>query len=223
MTSHAEYLRRCIRNHSHYDSCLYGSRYSYFSEKSNKLDTCVNYYEKATRLKEEIVEENNKLKIKEKEANKSREIADKEYETMKDQFNSEENNERRYYEDYIKNLEDKKKNEKINAKNKIESLENEIENLKKIIEELKAQNIEEEEWKKEEILNELQNDYKYKVEQYQQEKELERIRKEEKIREMENKNRLDKEVEFKELKKGSELVDLLINKFNIFNNFNINN
>ena len=42
---------------------------------------------------------------------------------------------------------------------------------------------------------------------------------------MENKNRLDKEVEFAELKKGSDLVDILINKFNSFNfnNFNINN
>ena len=61
--------------------------------------------------------------------------------------------------------------------------------------------------------------------QYQEEKDYERIRAKEKIREMENKNRLDKEVEFAELKKGSDLVDILINKFNSFNfnNFNINN
>ena len=220
MTSHAEYLRSYIKNHSHYDDCLYGSKLCYFNEKSNKLDTCVYYYKKATRLKEEIIEENNKLKIKEKEANKSREIADKEYESMKERFSSEENNERSYNENYIRNLEEKKKNEKTNAKNRIESLEKDIENLKKIIEELKAQKIEEEEWKKEEILNELQNDYEYKVLQYQEEKDYERIRAEEKIREIENKNRLDKEVELAELKKGSELVDILINKFT---SFNINN
>lgn len=217
MTSHAEYLRTCIRNHSHYNDCLNGNRYNNFLEKSNKLDTCINYYKRATSLKEKIIEENNKLKTKENEANKSREIADKEYEAMKERFTSEENNERRYKENFLKNLKDKKKNAKTNAKNRIESLEKDIKDLKKIIEEIKAQTIEEEDWKKVEILNELKNDYEYKVLQYQEEKEYERIRIEETIREMENKNRLEKEVEFAELKKGSELVDFLINKFNNFN------
>lgn len=223
MTSHAEYLRNCIKNHSHYGPCLNGSKYSYFCSKSNQLDKCIDCYKKATRLKEEIIEENNKLKIKEKEANKTREISDREYETMKENFSLEENNEKIYNENYIKNLEDKKKNSKTNAENKVKRLEKEIDNLKEIIEKLKSENIKEEEWKREEILNELQHEYELKVQQYQYEKEYERIKKEEKIKEMENKYRLDKEVEFTELKKGSELVDFLINKMNNFNNFNINN
>ena len=216
----ADFLRNSIKNHSHYGSCLNGSRYRIFHEKSNILDLCNNYKKNVNRLTKEIIEENNKLKIKEKEATKSREVADREYELFKEKFKSEEDNEIKYNENKLKNLEEKKKNEKKAAKNEIEKLKKDIENMKEIIETLRNKNTEEEKWKKEEIINNLQHEYELKLDRYKLEKEYQRLEKEQKIRLMEKKYKLEKEVEFAELKKSSDLVDKIINCIK-FNNSNL--
>ena len=222
MTYSAECLRDSIKYHSHYGQCLKEYRYDSFRDRSNTLEKCINYYTEANRLKEQIIQENNNLKIKEKEANKSREIADREYELIKENFREEEEREIKYNQDQLIILEEKKKNEITDAKNKIESLEKEIENLKKIIEELRNKNVEEEEWKKEEIINNLQHEYELKLDRYKRVKEYEKLEKEEKIKVMEKKNNLLKEAEFAELRMQSDFVEKLISVINI-KNFNINN
>jgi hypothetical protein len=227
MTYSAESLRSSIKNHNHYGPCLNGSRYSYFCSKSNELDTYIDIDSKGYRLKEEIIQENNELKIKEKDSSLSREEVNREYDNIKDELKYEEKNEKNYYEKRLKNLEEQKKNEENNALNKIKELEKDIKNLKEIIEELRKKDVEEEDWNREKILNELKNEYELKLDRYKREKEIEKTEKEVKIIEMKEKIKSDKEVEFKELKSNSEFVDKLIycikfNNFN-FNNFNINN
>ena len=223
----AESLRSSIKNHNHYGPCLNGSRYSYFCSKSNELDTYIDIDSKGYRLKEEIIKENNELKIKEKDSSLSREEVNREYDNIKDELEYEEKNEKNYYEKRLKNLEEQKKNEENNALNEIKELEKDIKNLKEIIEELRKKDVEEEDWNREKILNELKNEYELKLDRYKHEKEKEKIEKEVKIKEMKKKIEYDKMVEFKELKSNSEFVDKLIycikfNNFN-FNNFNINN
>ena len=227
VTFSAECLRSSIKNHSHYGPCLNGSRYDYFRKKSNELDTYIGIDSKGYKLKEEIIKENNVLKIKEKEASFSRELVDKKYEKIKEELDLEEKYENKYYEKKLQNLEEQKKNEKNSALNKIKELDADIKNLKEIIEELGKKDTEEEDWKKEEILNKLKNEYELKLDRYKYEKEYEKIKKEEKIKEMKKKIEIDKIIEFKELRTSSEFVDKLIycikiNNFN-FNNFNINN
>lgn len=227
VTFSAQCLRSSIKNHSHYGPCLNGSRYDYFCKKSNELDEYIDIDSKGYKLKEEIIKENNVLKIKEKEASFSRELVDKKYVKIKEELDLEEKYENKYYEKKLQNLEEQKKNEKNSALNKIKELDADIKNLKEIIEELRKKNIEEEDWKKEEILNKLKNEYELKLDIYKYEKEYQKAEKEEKIKEMKKKIEMDKIIEFKELKANSEFVDKLIycikiNNFN-FNNFSINN
>ena len=94
--------------------------------------------------------------------------------------------------------------------------------LKELIEELKKKNIEEEDWKMEEIINNLQHEYELNLLEYKSQKELEKLRIEEKIKEMQFKIKMDKIVEFEELKKSSDFVDKIIYCIQK-NNFNINN
>jgi hypothetical protein len=155
MTYSAESLRSSIKNHNHYGPCLNGSRYSYFCSKSNELDTYIDIDSKGYRLKEEIIKENNELKIKEKDSSLSREEVNREYDNIKDELEYEEKNEKNYYEKRLKNLEEQKKNEENNALNEIKELEKDIKNLKEIIEELRKKDVEEEDWNREKILNEL--------------------------------------------------------------------
>lgn len=223
----AEKTRILIKNHSHYGPCLNGSRYSYFCSKSNELDTYIDIESKGYKLKEEIIKENNELKIKVKASSLSREEIDYEYENIKYKLESEEKNEKKNFENRLKCLEEKKKLEKSNALNEIKLLEAEIENIKKIIEELRKKDVEEEYWEREEILNKLKNEYELKLQRFKEEKEYEKIEKETKIKEMKKKIDLEKKKEFTELEKSSKLVDKLIyiiqiNNFN-FNNLNINN
>ena len=227
VTFSAQCLRSSIKNHSHYGPCLNGSRYDYFCKKSNELDEYIDIDSKGYKLKEEIIKENNVLKIKEKEASFSRELVDKKYVKIKEELDLEEKYENKYYEKKLQNLEEQKKNEKNSALNKIKELDADIKNLKEIIEKIRKKNIEEEDWKKEEILNKLKNEYELKLDIYKYEKEYQKAEKEEKIKEMKKKIEMDKIIEFKELKANSEFVDKLIycikfNNFN-FNNFNINN
>jgi uncharacterized protein YtpQ (UPF0354 family) len=58
--------------------------------------------------------------------------------------------------------------------------------------------------------------------EYKSQKELEKLRIEEKIKEMQFKIKMDKIVEFEELKKSSDFVDKIIYCIQK-NNFNINN
>ena len=50
-----ESIRNDIRNHSHYGSCLNGSKYSTFRDKSNELDKCRNYRNEINKLEEDII------------------------------------------------------------------------------------------------------------------------------------------------------------------------
>ena len=84
MASYAEGLLKSIRCHCHYDDCiLQSSRNSYFSQKCSELSRYINYRKKGYKLKEEIIEENNNLKIKEKESSMAIDIKEKEYEKQK--------------------------------------------------------------------------------------------------------------------------------------------
>jgi DNA repair exonuclease SbcCD ATPase subunit len=215
MTYSAESLRSSIKNHNHYGPCLNGSRYSYFCSKSNELDTYIDIDSKGYRLKEEIIKENNELKIKEKDSSLSREEVNREYDNIKNELEYEEKNEKNYYEKRLKNLEEQKKNEENNALNVIKELEKDIKNLKEIIEELRKKDVEEEDWNREKILNELKNEYELKLDRYKREKEIEKTEKEVKIIEMKEKIKSDKEVEFKELKSNSEFADKLIYCINL--------
>lgn len=74
----------------------------------------------------------------------------------------------------------------------------------------------------EEIINNLQHEYELNLLEYKSQKELEKLRIEEKIKEMQFKIKMDKIVEFEELKKSSDFVDKIIYCIQK-NNFNINN
>lgn len=227
MTYSAESLRSSIKNHSHYGPCLNGSRYSYFCSKSNELDTYIDIDSKGYRLKEEIIQENNELKIRKEDSSLSRDKVNLEYDNIKYKLESEEKNEKKYYENKLQNLEEQKKNEEKNALDKIEELKSEIKNLKEIIEELRKKDVEEEDFKREEILNKLKNEYELKLREYKYEKEYEINRREKEIEIMKKKIEDDKITELIDLRKSSECVDKLIyliqtNNFN-FNIFNINN
>lgn len=146
MTSSAESLLNSIRYHCHYDDCLLhcSSRNSYFSHKCSELSRYINYRKKGYKLKEEIIEENNNLKIKEKESSMAIDIKEKEYENIKNELQRKENNTKEYYDNKLKLLQEEKKNERKNAEYQIENLDKNIGVLKELIEELTKKNIEEE-------------------------------------------------------------------------------
>ena len=191
--------RDAITNHSHYGTCLNGSRYRNFDEKRNQLNKSLEYRTKAFQLKEAIIEENNNLKIKETAYNQNKDLDEHKYELLKKEKEQEEieliqNNE--------KILEKEKNNKDFEIKkleNELEQLKIDISNLENEIKFLKELNEEEIKRKKEAILNKFQNEYELKLDRYKREKELEQFQKEEDIK--------YKKMQF-EMKKRKELTDL---------------
>jgi hypothetical protein len=217
----AEHIRYQIRNHSHYGSCLNGWRYSKFLEKSSELDTCLKYENEVTKLKEDIIEEYNNLKNKEKAREQSWELFNKECDEMKENFKSEENMEIEKNDKMLENLKEKTKNIEEEGKKKLEELEKDINNLKEKIELLKEKEEEGIERRKEEILNNLQHKYELSLERYEMEKKYQKMQKEEKMKLKIKEIEAKKEIEFAELKNKSDFVNKIFYCFKI-NNFIIN-
>lgn len=215
-------LEKSIRNHSHYGPCLNGSKYDYFRSKSKDLHKCINIFEQAINLKEEIIKENNNLKVKEKNKYQTEEISKKKYESKKEELMKDEENKKEENDKALKILEEKNENEKIKVNNEIEELEKEIKYIKDIINKLNEKNEWEIKVKKEEILNNLEHEYDLKVDKYEKEKELQKIKNEEKIKYLENEIKYKKEMEFAKLRKSCDLVNKIITRLNQFN-FAINN
>ena len=76
-------IKNEITSHSHYGSCLNGSRYNTFNKNRDELNEALEYRDRLYKLKEEIIKENNDLKIKEKNYNQNNELKKKEYELLK--------------------------------------------------------------------------------------------------------------------------------------------
>lgn len=218
LESRCIHLRNHISNHSHFGPCLNGNKYSYYLQKSNDLDNCIDITDKALKLKEKIIENNNNLKIKKQEQSQSEELSNKKYESMKVQFEKEEDLERKKNDEYLKGFEEKNKNNKKKAKNTLKELEKEIENLKDNIHELGSQKDWEIKKKQEELLNRLEHDYEMQLDQYKFQKELQKLKEEARIRELEEEWKNQKEIEFNELREKAKLINKLIYSFKILNN-----
>lgn len=108
-------LKNSIHNHSHYGPCLNGSKYDYFLSKSNDLDKCINIFEQAINLKEEIIKENNNLKVKEKNKYQTEEISKKKYESKKEELIKDEENKKEENDKALEILEEKIKMKKLKS------------------------------------------------------------------------------------------------------------
>lgn len=210
-------LKNSIKIHSHYGSCLKGSKYQYFCEKNDNIDKCINILDNGIKLKEEIIEEKKNLEIKNKKITQSEEISNNKYEFLESELNNKLKLAKKENEKELENLEKENENDKIKLKNEIEELELMIQNIENTIKKLE----DEKEWKmenkKKEILNKLEHEYELKLDKYEKEKELEKITKEENIKLLEHKLAINKEIEFEKLRKSAKLVKQIIYYFQNFN------
>lgn len=80
-------IRDEITSHSHYGTCLNGSRYSTFDNKRSELSQSLEYRKRLYNLKEQIIKENNELKLKEKAYKQNNEMNEDKYESLKKKIN----------------------------------------------------------------------------------------------------------------------------------------
>jgi hypothetical protein len=210
-------LKNKIKNHSHYQKCLIGSEYSKFLENERKLDSVSSAYSEILEEKKNLIKYKNKLKNKQLEYDRFKEIQSKELENRKRQNQKYLDLKRANYDNCYKSLRNEITIEESREKNELNSIARDISYYENEINQLNSnyqRELQNQKYYEKQIID---SEYNNKINDYENSKKLDKKKYDVENLIMEKQFKADVEVEMNELKNKAELVKKLISMINKYN------